>query len=61
MPSASDSATTSQQEFDGSSIEAAVALAASGDAVDEPALYLRAVAANMQAGKKVNSIVTDTC
>jgi hypothetical protein len=26
---------------------------ASGDATDEPALYLRAVAANMQAGKKV--------
>jgi hypothetical protein len=30
---------------------------ASGDATDEPALYLRAVAANMQAGKKVQFVL----
>jgi len=31
----------------------AAASAASGDALDEPAMYMRAVAANVQAGKKV--------
>lgn len=42
----------------GSACATAAAAQASGEALDEPALFLRAVAANMQAGKKVSWRVT---